>query len=37
VDGVGKVLEDVPDPISKVTVKRMEIMNFGDRMDVMAF
>ena len=37
VDGVGKVLEDVPDPIGKVEVKRVEIMNFGDGVYTMAF
>ena len=36
-DGVGKVLEDVPDPISKVEVERVEIMNFRDGMYMMAF
>ena len=36
-DGVEKVLEDAPDPISEVEVEPMEIMNFGDRMDVMVF
>ena len=37
VDGVGKVLEDVPDPISKAEVERVEIMNFGDGVYMMAF
>jgi hypothetical protein len=36
-DGAGKVLEDVPDPVSEVKVKQMEIMDLGDRMDVMPF
>ena len=36
-DGAGKVLEDIPDPISKVEVERVEIMNFGDGMYMMAF
>ena len=36
-DGVGKVLEDVPDPISKVKVEQVEIMNFGDGVYMMAF
>ena len=36
-DGAGKVLEDVPDPISEVEVKRVEIMNFGDGVYMMAF
>ena len=36
-DGVGKVLEDVPDPISEVEIKQVEIMNFGDGMYMMAF
>jgi hypothetical protein len=30
VDGAGKVLEDVPDPVSEVEVERVEIMNFRD-------
>ena len=29
-NGVGEVLEDVPDPISEVKVERVEIMNFRD-------
>ena len=37
VDGAGKVLEDVPDPISEVEVEQVEIMNFGDGMYMMAF
>jgi hypothetical protein len=37
VDGAGKVLEDMPDPVSKVKVEQVEIMNFGDGMDMMAF
>ena len=37
VDGARKVLEDAPDPISKVKVERVEIMNFGDGVYVMAF
>ena len=36
-DGAGKVLEDMPDPISEVEVKRVEIMNFGDDVYMMAF
>ena len=36
-DGAGKVLEDAPDPISKVKVEQMEIMSFGDGMYMMAF
>ena len=36
-DGAGKVLEDVPDPISEVEVEQVEIMNFGDGMYMMAF
>ena len=36
-DGAGKVLEDAPDPISKVEVERVEIMNFGDGVYMMAF
>ena len=36
-NGAGKVLEDVPDPISKVEVERVEIMNFGDGVYMMAF
>ena len=36
-DGAGKVLEDVPDPISKVKVEQVEIMNFGDGVYRMAF
>ena len=35
-DGVGKVFEDTPDPVSEVEVERVEIMNFGDGMDMMA-
>ena len=37
VDGAGKVLEDAPDPIGKVEVERVEIMNFGDGVYMMAF
>ena len=37
VDGAGKVLEDAPDPISEVEVERVEIMNFGDGVYMMAF
>ena len=36
-NGAGKVFEDVPDPISEVEVKRVEIMNLGDGMDIVAF
>ena len=36
-DGVGKVLEDTPDPVSKVKVERVEVMNFGDGVYMMAF
>ena len=36
-DGAGKVLEDAPDPISEVKVERVEIMNFGDGVYMMAF
>ena len=36
-DGAGKVLEHVPDLISKVKVEQIEIMNFRDRMDMMVF
>ena len=36
-DGAGKVLEDAPDPISEVEVERVEIMNFGDGVYMMAF
>ena len=36
-DGVGKVLEDAPDPIGEVKVERVEIMNFGDGVYMMAF
>ena len=36
-DGAGKVLEDVPDPIREVKVERVEIMNFGDGVYMMAF
>jgi hypothetical protein len=34
VDGAGKILEDVPDPIGEVEVERVEIINFGDGMYV---
>jgi hypothetical protein len=37
VDGMGKVFEDMPDPISKVKVEQGEIMNFRDGMDMMVF
>ena len=37
VDGVGKVFEDAPDPISEVEVDRVEIMNFGDDVYMMVF
>ena len=37
VDGAGKVFEDVPDPVSEVEVERVEIMNFRDGVDMMAF
>ena len=33
-DGAGKILEDVPDPIGEVEVERVEIINFGDGMYV---
>ena len=36
-DGVRKVLDHVPDPVSKVEVEQVEIMNFGDGMNMMAF
>ena len=36
-DGVGKVLEDAPDPIGEAEVERVEIMNFGDGVYMMAF
>ena len=36
-DGVRGVLEDTPDPVSEVKVKRMEVMNFGDGVYMMAF
>ena len=36
-DGAGKVLEDVPDPVGKVEVERVAIMNFGDGVYMMAF
>ena len=36
-DGAKKVLEDAPDPVSKVEVEQMEIINFRDRMDMMVF
>ena len=36
-DGARKVLEDMPDPISEVEVKRVEIMNFGDGVYLMVF
>ena len=36
VDGAGKVFEDAPDPISEVEVERVEVMNFGDGVYVMA-
>ena len=36
-DGVGKVFEDVPGPVSKVEVERVEIINLGDGMDMMVF
>ena len=36
-DGVGKVLEDAPDPISEFEVERVEIMNFRDGVYMMAF
>ena len=36
-DGAGKVLEDVPDPVSEVKVERVEVMNFGDGMYMVAF
>ena len=36
-DGAGKVLEDVPDPIGEVEVDRVEIMNFRDGVYMMAF
>ena len=36
-DGAGTVLEDAPDPISEVKVERVEIMNFGDGVYMMAF
>ena len=36
-DGARKVLEDTPDPVSEVEVKQVEIMNFGDVMNMMAF
>ena len=37
VDGARKVFEDAPDPISEVEVEQVEIMNFGDGMDMMVF
>ena len=36
-DGVRKILEDAPDPVSGVKVERVEIMNFGDGMIMMEF
>ena len=36
-DGAGKVLEDSPDPIGKVEVGQVEVMNFGDGVYMMAF
>ena len=36
-DGAGKVLEDVPDPIGEVKVERVEIMNFRDGVYMMVF
>ena len=36
-DGAGKVLEDAADPIGKVEVEQVEIMNFGDGVYMMAF
>ena len=36
-DGVGKVLEDMPDPIGKLKVEQVEIMNFGDGVYMMVF
>ena len=36
-DRVGKVLEDVPDPVSEVEVERVEIINFRDGVYMMAF
>ena len=36
-DGAGKVFEDMPDSVDEVEVEQMGIMNFGDRMDMMAF
>ena len=36
-DGAGKVLEDVPDPVSEVKIEQVEIMNFGDGVYMMAF
>ena len=36
-DGAGKVFEDMPDPVSEIKVERVEIMNFGDGVDMMVF
>ena len=36
-DGAGEVLENAPDPISEVKVEQVEIMNFGDGVDMMVF
>ena len=36
-NGAGKVLEDAPDPVSEVEVERVDVMNFGDGMYMMAF
>ena len=36
-DEAGKALEDTPDLVSKVKVKQIKIMDFGDGMDVMSF
>ena len=36
-NGVGKVLEDTPNPVSEVEVERVEVMNFGDGVYMMAF
>ena len=36
-DGVGKVLEDLPDPVSEVEVKQVEVMIFGDGVYMVVF
>ena len=37
VNGAGEVLENAPDSIGEVEVERVEVMNFGDGVYVMAF